>query len=77
LAGEFQKLRVPIVISVLFFMFGSFVTAQALDMSLREIMIGLFAGAAGGIAMLVATLHQNDVDAVASARTKLTSGGRP
>lgn len=44
---------------------------------LREIMIGLFAGAAGGVAMLVATLHQNEVDAVASARANLTLGGRP
>ena len=55
---ELRKLTIPILIAVSFFLFGFFVTANALDLSLREIVVGLIAGAVGGITTLAAVLHQ-------------------
>jgi hypothetical protein len=37
---------------VSFFLFGFFVVAQCLDLSLRDIFVGLLAGAIGGAVML-------------------------
>jgi hypothetical protein len=56
--ADLRKLVVPGIISISFFVFGFFVVANALDLALREIVIGLIAGAVGGITMLVAILHQ-------------------
>lgn len=55
---DLRKLMIPSVISISFFVFGFFVVANALDLALREIAIGLIAGAVGGITMLVTILHQ-------------------
>ena len=44
---------VRILIGVAFFLFGFFVIASALDLSVRDMMIGLIAGVVGGITMLV------------------------
>lgn len=68
---DIRKLMIPIVIGISFFIFGFFVTANALDLSLREIVIGLIAGAVGGITTLVAVLHQ------ARARPALPSPAAP
>ena len=45
--------RARILIGVSFFLFGFFVIAQCLDLSLRDIFVGLLAGAIGGAVMLV------------------------
>ena len=42
-----------ILIGVSFFLFGFFVVAQCLDLSLHDIFVGLLAGAIGGVVMLV------------------------
>ena len=47
---------VPITIGVSFYLFGFFVMANVLDLSDREIVIGLIAGAVGGLTTLVAML---------------------
>jgi hypothetical protein len=49
---------VPITIGVSFFVFGFFVTANMLRLSEREIVIGLIAGAIGGLTTLIAMLWQ-------------------
>ena len=49
---------VPITIGVSFFVFGFFITANVLNLSEREILIGLIAGGIGGITTLVAMLWQ-------------------
>ena len=45
--------RAHILIGVSFFLFGFFVVAQCLDLSLHDIFVGLLAGAIGGAVMLV------------------------
>ena len=55
---DLRKLLIPSIISISFFVFGFFVVAHALDLALREIVIGLIAGAIGGITMLATILHQ-------------------
>jgi hypothetical protein len=55
---ELRNLTVPIAIAVSFFLFGFFVTANLFDMSIREIAVGLIAGAVGGMTSLVTVLHQ-------------------
>jgi hypothetical protein len=55
---DLRKLLIPSVISISFFVFGFFVVANALDLALREIVIGLIAGGIGGITMLVTVLYQ-------------------
>ena len=42
-----------ILIGVSFYLFGFFVVAQCLDLSLHDIFVGLLAGAIGGGVMLV------------------------
>jgi len=60
---------VPGTIAVPFFLFGFFVTANLLDLSLREIAIGLFAGTVGGLTTLAAMLHQGRAEASTEPRT--------
>ncbi len=55
---EVQKLTVPITIAIAFYVFGFFITAEALGLTGREIVIGLIAGSVGGITTLVAVLHK-------------------
>jgi hypothetical protein len=47
-----------IVIGASFFTFGFFVAARALDLTERDIVVGLLAGAIGGITMLVAVIRE-------------------
>jgi hypothetical protein len=44
---------VRILIGVSFFLFGFFVVAQCLELSLHDILVGLLAGGIGGVVMLV------------------------
>ena len=55
---DIRQLTVPIIIAISFFIFGFMVMVNALDMSLREIVIGLIAGASCGITTLTAVLLQ-------------------
>jgi hypothetical protein len=50
--------KVPIIIAVSFFLFGFFVTADLLGLSLREIVIGVAAGAVGGLTTLIVVLRE-------------------
>jgi hypothetical protein len=56
--SDLRQLAMPIAITVSFFVFGFMVTADMLDLSLREIAIGLISGAVCGLTTLVVTLHQ-------------------
>jgi len=56
--ARLKKHTVPITIGVSFFVFGFFITANVLNLSEREILIGLIAGGIGGITTLVAMLWQ-------------------
>jgi fluoride ion exporter CrcB/FEX len=53
---QLQNNTVPITIGVSFYLFGFFVMANALDLTDREIVIGLIAGAIGGLTTLVTAL---------------------
>ena len=55
---QLQSHAVRIVMGVAFYLFGFFVVANALDLSDREIVIGLIAGMVGGVTMLVAVILQ-------------------
>jgi hypothetical protein len=55
---QLQSHCVRIVTGVAFFLFGFFVTANALGLSEREILVGLIAGMIGGVTMLVAVMRQ-------------------
>ena len=55
---DIRKLTVPIIISISFFIFGFLVAADLFDLSLREKLIGLVAGAVGGTTTLLTVLHQ-------------------
>jgi hypothetical protein len=48
---------VPMMIGITFYLFGFFVS-DALKLSGREMMVGLVAGAVGGITTLLVTLRQ-------------------
>jgi hypothetical protein len=63
---------VPITIGVSFFVFGFFVMANVLKLTDREIVIGLIAGAVGGLTILIAMLSQ-ERRAFRSTRTNRTS----
>jgi hypothetical protein len=59
--AHIRRNTVPITIGVSFFVFGFFVTANVLYLSEREVVVGLVAGAIGGLTTLVATLwHEHD-----------------
>jgi hypothetical protein len=62
-----KKNTVPITIGVSFFVFGFFVTANVLNLSEREIVIGLIAGAVGGMTTLLSMLWQERKDEEAPA----------
>ncbi len=47
-----------LVIGASFFTFGFFVAARALDLTERDIVVGLLAGAISGITMLVAVVRE-------------------
>jgi hypothetical protein len=49
---------VRILIGVAFFLFGLFVTANALVLPDREIAVGLVAGLIGGVTTLIAVIRQ-------------------
>jgi hypothetical protein len=49
---------VPMMIGITFYLFGFFVMSDALKLSGREMMVGLVAGAIGGITTLLVTLRQ-------------------
>jgi hypothetical protein len=54
-----QKLHsqsIPIALAVTFFTVGFFLVSNALGLTEREIALGLIAGAAGGLSVLVAVL---------------------
>ena len=55
---QIQGQSVRIVIGVAFFLFGFFITANALALSDRDIAIGLLAGLIGGLTMLIAVMWQ-------------------
>jgi hypothetical protein len=66
--------HVRILIGVTFFLFGFFVIANALDMSLRDMMIGLGAGAICGAVMLVVAVGSSiELDPVLRKRLKSES----
>lgn len=71
MAEEFRKLLVPSLIGALFFLFGFFVTAQVLDMTLRDIVVGLVAGVCAGIVTLASVLHQSRLNALLSPQARL------
>jgi hypothetical protein len=56
---DFKELLIPIVISVPFFIFGFATTAGLLDLSVREIAIGLFAGGVCGATALAMKLYRS------------------
>jgi uncharacterized YccA/Bax inhibitor family protein len=64
---QIQGHSVRIVIGVAFFLFGFFITANALALSDREITVGLLAGLIGGLTMLVAVMWQERSPATAPA----------
>jgi hypothetical protein len=53
-----KQQRVTITIGVAFFVFGFFVAANLLNLSEREVLVGLISGGIGGFTMLVASLSQ-------------------
>jgi hypothetical protein len=59
-----------ILIGVSFFLFGFFVVAQCLDLSLHDIFVGLLAGAIGGAVILVVAVA-GSVDISADLRARL------
>jgi uncharacterized membrane protein len=65
--ARIRKHTVPITIGVSFFVFGFFITANVLNLSEREIVIGLIAGGIGGVTTLVAMLWQERNSLVAQA----------
>jgi hypothetical protein len=54
-----QSYTVPITIAVSFYLFGFFVMANVLTLTERDIVVGMIAGAIGGITTLVAVLWQD------------------
>ena len=49
---------VTITIGVSFFVFGFFIVANLLNLSERDVLIGLISGAIGGVTMLAVSLTQ-------------------
>ena len=59
MTDDLKELLIPIVISVPFFIFGFAITAGLLDLSMREMAIGLFAGGVCGATSLALTLYRS------------------
>jgi len=55
---QLRDLAARIVMGVAFFIFGFFVIANALELTLHEIMVGLTAGAIAGITVLIAVIRE-------------------
>ena len=53
-----KKQTVTITIGVSFFVFGFFVVANLLNLSERDVLVGLVSGAIGGATMLAASLTE-------------------
>ena len=70
MVDDLRKLTAPGIIAVSFFLFGFFTTADLLGLSLREIMVGLMAGAVGGVTTLATMLHQWHTDPAFGASTQ-------
>ena len=49
---------VTITIGVSFFVFGFFIVANLLNLSERDVLVGLISGAVGGVTMLAVSLAQ-------------------
>ncbi len=62
--ARLQRHAVPIVIGVSFFIFGFFVMANVLDLTEREIVVGLCAGGIGGLTMLSVVLWSDRTTAL-------------
>lgn len=59
MTDDLKELLIPIVIAVPFFVFGFATTAGLLDLSVREIAVGLFAGAICGATSLAISLYRS------------------
>jgi hypothetical protein len=53
---KLQSHSIPIALAVTFFTVGFFLVSNVLGLTEREIVLGLIAGAAGGLSVLVAVL---------------------
>lgn len=53
-----KKQTVTITIGVSFFVFGFFIVANLLNLSERDVLVGLVSGAIGGVTMLAVSLVQ-------------------
>ena len=53
-----KRHRVTITIGVAFFVFGFFIAANVLQLSERDVLVGLISGGIGGLTMLLASLVQ-------------------
>jgi hypothetical protein len=56
--AQIQNHSVRIVVGGRFFLFGFFITANALALADRDIVVGLLAGLVGGLTMLLAVMWQ-------------------
>jgi hypothetical protein len=63
-----RKQTVTITIGVSFFVFGFFIAANLLNLSERDVLVGLISGAVGGVTMLAVSLAQERRSDAASAR---------
>jgi hypothetical protein len=57
--GYVKTHTVPITIGVSFFVFGFFIVANILQLSERDIVVGLISGCVGGVTMLTVALVQS------------------
>jgi len=64
-----RKHTVTITIGVSFFVFGFFIVANILNLSERDVLVGLISGGVGGITMLVVALLQERRSRGVSPRT--------
>ncbi len=55
---QLQLLTIPTAVSIAFFDVTFFVIADIFGFTEREVLLGVFAGAAGGMSVLVANLWQ-------------------
>jgi hypothetical protein len=53
-----KQQTVTITIGVSFFVFGFFVAANLLNLTERDVLVGLISGAVGGVTMLATSLSQ-------------------
>ena len=63
-----KQQTVTITIGVSFFVFGFFVAANLLNLSERDVVVGLISGAIGGVTMLAVSRLQEREAETASAR---------